>query len=411
MSSSAKKTPPPAPVDVVAAPSSDETPPPAAAPRVFPVVAGLVLLVGAGILSYSLLGAGGKSITGARPPGSADDGLPLVSSDTVRVAPFSVSQRVAGVVMASQQATLRARVNGQVAAVSTNLGARVEKGALLVALDSGTLGPELERAKAAAQVAAARVERAKVVLADATAEMERRLRLVAQGASAARTKREATTAKALAEVDLALAEAEAKRASAEVDIIRVQLEQRRTRAPFAGEVSAIDLDVGESVTAGRELVTVVAKGPPRVHFGLAEGAARSLKLGDEIRVWTDEGEHFAKVERIGAAISGTDRVRSIEAVFPPESEGTLLVGGFADVEILAKAPEKSPLVSMLALRGRGANRHAFVIGEGGVVEKRAVKILVEDGETAAVEGLSLGDVVVKSGAPRLKSGTKVQVLK
>lgn len=411
MSSSAKKTPPPAPVDVGTEPTVDgaATAPPKT--RVFPVVAGIILLGGAAVLSYSLLGAGGTSVTGARPPGSADDGLPIVSSDTVKSASFSVAQRVAGVVMAAQQATLRARVNGQVAAVPADLGANVQKGALLVALDSGTLGPELERAKAAAQVAAVRVERAKVVLADATAEMERRLRLVAQGASAARTKREATTAKALAEVDLALAQAEAKRASAEVDIIRVQLEQTRTRAPFAGEVSAIDLDVGESVTAGRELVTVVAKGAPRVNFGLSEGAARSLKLGDEVRVWTDEGEYTAKVDRIGASISGADRVRSIEAVFPPEREGELLIGGFADVEILAKAPEGSPLVSMLALRGRGTNRHAFVIGKGGVVTKKKVKILVEDGETAAVDGLMPGDVVVKAGAPRLKDGAKVQVIK
>jgi multidrug efflux pump subunit AcrA (membrane-fusion protein) len=201
-----------------------------------------------------------------------------------------------GLVVPAQQVTVRARVDGTVAAVAGRPGELVAAGALLVALDDGAVKLEAERqaAQLAATLHHAEAARAEVELLELKARQLRSLR----------------DQRAASVSELAQLECQLRAAAARVAALREERRERevglrdlarraaahRVEAPIAGEVAAVARVPGEYVRAGEPLATVrstrryvrlnlpasLAVGLPRLQFELdGNGGATPLARVEE----------------------------------------------------------------------------------------------------------------------------------
>ena len=134
-----------------------------------------------------------------------------------------------GELVAARTATLRAETTAAVAALPVRRGDRVAEGAPLVRLDAGAR--EADLAAARAQLRSARAER------------EAAESLGASGLQSRLRSEQAIAAASLAE--------------AEVGRLEAELDRTVVRAPFAGLVEALPLEVGELVQPGEPVATLV----------------------------------------------------------------------------------------------------------------------------------------------------------
>lgn len=394
--------------------------------RWLPTVAGVVLLIGAGLFATSTLLGGEEAAAGAsgapaggpsaaQLPGAAKPGATStvpVRLHLARSGDLARERRVPGEVVAAQRAALHAEVGGAVAQIARRLGEKVSAGEGLITIDPGVLPAELRRAEASSEIAAARATRATIVLEQRGKEAARAKNLAGEGAASTAELERALTEERTAQADLALAEAEARRAEAEVETLRVRLAQTKIRAPFRGRIAALHVDVGTTVSPGRLLVEVVGDEEPLVRFALAEGEAGSLDVGAHIEVLTVGASLTAEVVRTGAALDADSRTLPIEARLLIEESSSLRVlpGSFVEVRVAASAPKDAVIVPLSALGGRGPERTAFVV-EDNIARARPVRVLLDDGRQAAVRGLDEGTAVVAAGAAELRDGQAVEVLR
>jgi len=386
-----------------------------------PLISGVVLLIGAGILAFGLLGdgqgssapkAGGRGRGGAHGggggKGKAKAGVP-VRVGPVTVGELSTERRVPGELTAERRAALHAEVGGQVKQVPHRLGAIVKSGALLVSIDPGALPAEVKRADAAADVAKARAEKSAIVTAKAKRDLERREALAKEGAVSAGELDQARTDLQTAEVDQALAAAEARRADADGEALRVKLSKTRVHAPFAGRVAKVHVDTGTVVSPGTLLVEFIDNNAPIVRFSVSEGEAFALPVGTLIDVHTAKAKVQAKIQRVGAALDTSTRTLPMEATLEEEAEHAL-PGMFVEVALSASSPSGAPLVPLAALVGKGARRQAFVVDDDSIAHATDVVVLLHDGQQAAVRGLAAGQTIVIEGAAKARDGEKVEVV-
>lgn len=149
--------------------------------------------------------------------------------------------------------------NGRIDKLAVREGDRIEKGALLAALEA-----ELQQADVVA--ARATVENARIVHARA----EKLL------------KTNAGTQKALDDANALLREAEAKLNSAQTRLAR-----RTIQSPVSGVVQQIYFRAGELVVAGRPIVAILPPGNLKIRFYVAQALLPRIAIGDVATVSCD----------------------------------------------------------------------------------------------------------------------------
>ena len=219
-----------------------------------------------------------------------------------------------GYVVARRRAVVSAKIQGRLAELRVEEGARVEKGEVFARLESADFEAAVTRARAQvqqadAQIAAAEaqvgsVEAATTRASADRAEAERQLRLAERLAKeeilptdqldAARSRLKVADAalgqaraeQARARADVQRATAERARALADVGYNEALLQNTIIRAPFTGVVVRKMAEVGESV----------APIPPGVNISTASGAIVALADLDTLEVEVDVAE--ANVARL-----------------------------------------------------------------------------------------------------------------
>jgi RND family efflux transporter MFP subunit len=195
---------------------------------------------------------------------------------------------VAGVTEFSQRVELSAPVSGTVQQVMVDVGQRVKRGEILVALD-----PAINQARV--QESEARVRRLEAEAAEARRELDRQQELYNR------------TVISTSELDLARlhdvrAAAHLAEARANLKQERKQLADTTVRAPFDAVVVARMAEPGQTVAAGLQpqpLVVVARAGEMLARVLVGEDAATALRPGAEAKVSVN-GQSFAgRVKRVG----------------------------------------------------------------------------------------------------------------
>lgn len=177
-----------------------------------------------------------KSSDGSQPKGARSEGVP-VSVATVVVVPMDRTLPVVGTLFAKDEATIAARVEGQVEKTLVDFGDRVTNGQVLARIDTASY-------EALARQAAANLAKAEASAANAEQDLKRVRELQRDKIASA-----SDLDKALAVAEQARAEVKAV-AAAEA-IARLNLERSQVQAPFDGAVAERIASAGDYMKTGQ----------------------------------------------------------------------------------------------------------------------------------------------------------------
>ena len=293
-----------------------------------------------------------------------------------------------------------ARATGYVKRWLVDLGTHVNAGQLLAEIETPELDQELERTRHELAQAEASLGIARI-----TAERYSGLLKTA-------SVNEQETAEKQADYTLKAAVAGAARAN-----VRRLEELRgfaRVTAPFAGTVTARDIDVGDLITAGsaKPLFRLAQTDRLRVYARVPQTGAVAVAPGQQAELLVPERPTRvfpATVARTAGAISPDSRTLLVEFEVD-NSRGEILAGSFAQVRLM-KATGAPPLtLPGNALLFRAGGPQVGVVGPADTVELRPVKLGRDFGTTVEIlSGVGPSDRVVLNPSDGLSSGTRVRV--
>jgi RND family efflux transporter MFP subunit len=352
---------------------------------------------------------------------------------------------VSGTLAAEEQVVLGMKVSGRISELLVDLGSRVTKGQPVARLDPLDFQLRLQQAEAAFAQARARlglspsgaddrvnidetsvVRQARAVLDEARARRDRARELFREKLTpqSELDTVEANYLVAESRFQDALEEVRNRQAllaqrRSELELSRQQLAESVLLAPFDGAVRERHASLGQFVSAGQQVVTLVRMHPLRLRVAVPERESTTVRVGQEVRV-SIEGDrtvYAGRVVRLSPALEETNRTLMVEAEVP-NPVGALRPGSFARAEIVTTSDLPAIFVPVDAVVAFAGLDRVYVVRDDKAVEKRVRtgRRLPGNGTNGAgelveiTEGIAVGDTVVVNPG-NLVDGQKVQVVK
>ena len=198
-------------------------------------------------------------------------------------------------------------------------------------------------------------------------------------------------------------------ARARVTVAQKALADTTVRSPFAGVVGERFVSVGDYVTRGTKVASVMRVDPLRVELTVPEQYVSAVATGSPVTFEVDAypGETFTgQVRFVSPSVTADTRALTIEAMVP-NAGGRLKPGFFATAQIEQAKMVPGVLVPAAAVRTVSGTARVFVFN-GDRVEERIVTVGQAIGERVEItSGLKAGEQVVSTGVERLVDGVRV----
>ena len=286
-----------------------------------------------------------------------------------------------GTARANESIEVTARVSNTVTRIGFTEGAVVEKGQVLVELESSE--------------ARARLEAARADLVEIRSQLQRTEELI--------------RSKAVSQSQLDQQRAQVQAAEARLNAAESVLRDHTLRAPFAGRVGLRRVSVGALVSPGDVVTTLDDISQMKLDFAVPESYLAALEAGLPINASSAAypGETFqGKVQTIGSRIDPVTRTVTVRASISNE-EGRLRPGMFMTVA-LEKNPRDGGVVPEIALVPEGQHKYVFLL-QGDEAIQREVEIGTRlPGYVEIVSGLDAGEEIVVEGTQSLRHGSTVR---
>ncbi|MCO1334690.1 efflux RND transporter periplasmic adaptor subunit [Microbulbifer sp. OS29] len=231
----------------------------------------------------------------------------------------------------------------------------------------------------------------------------------------------------------ALEEQQAEREAMAQDLLAAQIERDRRSyelskttidAPFDTLVVSRQLQAGEYVRTGSELLRALDMSQMEVEADIPLTALPLIRVGDTVALRSDSVSLPGEARLDDKLFSGrvrqlvpvaSDRSRRLKLMVTlPQSvpeQWDWIVGMPVQVSVPIAQPQATMSVPRDALVLRNGDTYVYRVGEGDKAERLSVRIGSGDGEWISVSGdLIRGDRVVVRGAERLQPGQEVKVL-
>ena len=305
-----------------------------------------------------------------------------------------------GNVTSYTDAPVYARTAGYLTKWYFDIGARVKQGALLAEIASPEVDQQLAQAQADLNTAQANANNAKI-------QADRYKGLVASNAVSQQdtdtfVNQAASTA------------AQVHSAEANVQRLKELTAFEKVYAPFAGVVTARNVDTGQLIDPGaaKELFHLQAVQTLRVYTNLPGVFSSSIKRGETIDLTFVEHPNqvfHGKLVRTSDAIDPASRTLLVE-VDVDNRDGKLLAGTLAQVHFKVNPVGSIFVIPVSALIFRGDGLRVATTKDG-VAHMNPVTIGQDDGRTVQIiTGLAKDDKVIQDPPDSLIEGEKVHVL-
>jgi RND family efflux transporter MFP subunit len=324
---------------------------------------------------------------------------------TVNVVSPRPAQATGGIALPAEvkpwtEAPLLARANGYLKRRLVDIGDHVETGQLLAEIDTPELDRELERA------------RAQLAQAEATLGLSRIT--AARWTELVKTASVSEQETAEKQADLALKTAVVGSARAEVRRLEKVRSFTRVTAPFAGVVTARNVDVGDLIVAGsgRELFHLAETRRLKVYVQVPQAMARAVVPGQAAEISVPElpgRVSTAKVIRTAGAISADSRTLLVELEVD-NPKGDILAGGYAQLRFVGGKTSGVLTLPANALLFRSEGPQVAIVAPDGKVELRKVKLGRDFGQSIEIlEGVTANDRAMVNPSDSLVSGATVRI--
>lgn len=333
---------------------------------------------------YDLLGVtppSERASQAAQPKGDA--ARPPTAVMAVAVVMDQLTDEVAAIGdgRAWRSVSVRSDVAGRVAEVQIASGQRVEAGDVLIRLDD-----DGERIA---------LERARLTLADAEAEMARVIALAGTGA--------------VSGVRRSSAELAEKAALLSVRQAEFDLSQKVIRAPISGWAGLLNLEVGDRITNQEVLAVLTDRSRILVEFRVPERLTGQVQAGVEFQAEPLALRGTLLTGRVVAVDNVIDRASRTLRVQGELSNGDdALRAGMAFAVQMRFAGLEYPSVPSLAVQWSTDGAFVWAVTEG-KARRVPVTILRRAANSVLVSGaLAAGDMIVVEGVQNLRPGVPVE---
>lgn len=293
-----------------------------------------------------------------------------------------------GSLEAVQGVRVSAELPGKVVEIRFEAGAKVRKGDVLLRQDVSSEHAQLPGAEAAVELARLSLNRMRDLLAQ----------------------------KIISQAELDSAVANHQQALAAAANIRAAIDKKTVRAPFTGRLGIRQINLGQILREGDEIVSLQALDPIFVNFLLPQQELRTVRVGMPIRLTSDAlpGETLSgAITAISPEVDAATRNIRLQATLANPEE-KLRPGMFASVAV--ELPERQQLLVIPATAVLYApySDSVFVLEEktdektgqsGLVLRQQFVHLGAQRGDFVAVtSGLKEGDRIVSTGVFKLRNG-------
>ena len=313
-----------------------------------------------------------------------------VTSSEVVSAEWKTLLPAVGSLKAVQGTTVAAELSSKVTRIHFQSGTMVRKGTLLLEQDSSSERALLPGAEAASKLAKINLERADKLLAE---------KIVSQ-----------------AEYDNAVTKF--RQAIAEAEELYATIAKKTIRAPFSGRLGIRQVDLGQQLQSGQEIVSLQTLDPIYLNFSLPQQNLSNLRTGLTVLV-TSNAFPGRKLEGTLTTISpeidsNTRNVRLQATLDNPED--VLRPGMFVEAKVVLPAKQQTLIIPATAVLYAPYSDSVFLIedqpdGKAGLVlRQQFVRLGERRGDFVAVlSGLEAGQRVASSGVFKLRNGQQVVI--
>src|SRR5216110_361227 len=316
-----------------------------------------------------------------------------VSSATVKEGDWAPVLSAVGSISAVQGAVVSSELGGVVSQIAFENGGTAKKGDLLLQLDASAEEALLRSAEAEAELA--------------RQDLDRTRGLASQ--------------KVLSKAELDAAESKFNRLNAVVDQMRSNIRKKTIIAPFDGQLGIRQVNVGQMINSGQQVVPLTSLDPVFADFALPQQHLGKLTPGLDVNVTTDAlpGRVFnGKLTAINSMVDANTRNITLQATLE-SPDHALRPGMFAKAEVTLPEKHKTLVVPGSAISYAPFGDSVFVIEkkkdektgkESQAIRQQFVRVGEARGDLVAItQGLKAGETVVSTGVFKLRNGMTVTI--
>src|SRR5262245_58099025 len=379
-----------------------------------------------------VLAAGCRSTTGEATSSAGTSAAVSVATAAAIERPLTRFIRVTGTLAAQEQADVAAETQGRVVATPVERGTRVSDGSDLIRIAAA----EAEAQAAEAQANAAQIEERLGLGEGKTFELDHVPEVANARANVTLAEGDFDRAKMLFEKKL-LSQADFDKTSAQAEVSRRQYDIARNssmqqyqallaararvslakkaladtvvRSPFAGVVGERMVSVGDYVTRGMKVASVLRTSPLRLQLTVPQQYSVEVGVGRAVSLEVDTapGKTFTgQVRYVSPALQADSRTLIVEAVVPND-DGALKPGSFATAKIEQASHMPGILVPSSAVRTISGTSRVFVVANDRAEERLVTLGQTVDDLVEIATGLKKDERVATTNITQLVDGVRV----
>ncbi|MDO8861694.1 efflux RND transporter periplasmic adaptor subunit [Haliea sp. E1-2-M8] len=316
--------------------------------------------------------------TAARPPGG---GAAPVRTQRIQPEPFESRLTFNGTLMADQSIHIRSELRGKVEQIHFTDSQDVQKGDLIVVIESGEIEAELRSLQEQ--------------LALASTQADRLQNLFKSGSVTASERDDAASRQQVLR--------------AEVERLQVRLAKTRITAPFAGTLGLRNISTGDLIEADTLITTLQTVSKLMVDFSVPERFQRLVQPQTvlSLRVAGHEQPFTAVVRAVDPRVDVATRTLTVRAdVDNPDRK--LLPGNYARVELVSRN-EAALVVPNVAVLQSLDQVSVFTVEDGIAVRNSVQTGHRDETRVEILQGLEPGAEIITSGIQSVRDGQRVNI--
>jgi RND family efflux transporter MFP subunit len=333
----------------------------------------------------------------SRPQAVVED-IPIVRTTVIGTTANAPGYTYSGEVRGRYESQLAFQVNGKIIKRNVELGSTVNVGDVLMQIDAKDIQQIVN--SSSAQVASAESQ-----LSLAESNLNRYKQLLEQGAISRSQYDQYLNA-------YNVAIAGVRQASAQYAQGANQLDYSLLRVDKPGVVSSISAEIGQVVSAGQTVVTVIQDGEREVEISVPENRIEELRKATQLKVafWalsnlTVDGT-IREIAPMADQTTRTFKVRVSLLNLPPE----IKLGMTAAVTVVGSNVQQTVNIPLAAVYQEADTAPAVWVVKDDVLTLRPITVgSFGNGTIQVLGGLQQGDRIVTAGVHKLKAGQKVKV--
>jgi RND family efflux transporter MFP subunit len=359
-----------------------------------------VALAAGAALFVGIASVRSKTADGAAAADAQQVALEFLPTDlhTLKPAALVRTLPLTGTLAALNEATVKAKVAGELVEVAMREGESVKRGQMLARIDQTDV-----LARVAARQADVEAARAQLVWADKNRNTQKALldkSFISQNAFD----------NVQSNYDVAIARLRA--AEAELVVAKKSLGDSVLLSPMHGVVAQRHAQPGERVPLDAKVITVVDLTRLELGVSVPSASIAQVRLGQAVVFRVDgfgEREFAGRIERISPATAAGSRAISVYAVID-NPDSVLRSGLFVQGGVILERIENALAVPATALREEAGQSFVYAI-EDGALRRKPVKAGAAEGtgNVLVLEGLRAGEVIVRHNLGLLREGAPVRV--